>query len=312
MTDPIQPRPDMIGGVPTPPLAILPRLPALFTRRAERLAFLAEGSNLGPYLGFLAALAQVQARLAEALPPLPPLDPDRVAQARAARMPPVDRQAEADDEALGGTLDALIAAAREIEMPAPARLALDALAAAGPEDRAWLIGNVMADDIPADSAAPHLFVAAAVQTHLARRAAGLDAAALVPIRTGVCPVCGGRACASVVTGIMGAEGARYAACAGCQTLWNEVRVKCLCCGENGKIGFQAVSDGSGTADADGTGAQIKAETCGDCGQWVKQMAQNRNPSLDPVADDVASLGLDALMRDSEWRRGGFNPFLIGY
>ena len=66
MTDPIQPRPDMIGGVPTPPLAILPRLPALFTRRAERLAFLAEGSNLGPYLGFLAALAQVQARLAEA------------------------------------------------------------------------------------------------------------------------------------------------------------------------------------------------------------------------------------------------------
>ena len=127
-----------------------------------------------------------------------------------------------------------------------------------------------------------------------------------------CPVCGGRACASVVTGIMGAEGARYAACAGCQTLWNEVRVKCLCCGENGKIGFQAVSDGSGTADADGTGAQIKAETCGDCGQWVKQMAQNRNPSLDPVADDVASLGLDALMRDSAWRRGGFNPFLIGY
>lgn len=70
MTDPIQPRPDMIGGVPTPPLA-MPKLPALFTRRAERLAFLAEGSNLGPYLGFLAALAQVQARLAAALPPLP-------------------------------------------------------------------------------------------------------------------------------------------------------------------------------------------------------------------------------------------------
>ena len=40
--------------------------------------------------------------------------------------------------------------------------------------------------------------------------------------------------------------------------------------------------------------------------------RRRNPSLDPVADDVASLGLDALMRDSEWRRGGFNHFLIGY
>ncbi|KGJ14168.1 formate dehydrogenase accessory protein FdhE, partial [Paracoccus sanguinis] len=82
-------------SVPPPPLAIWPKLPALFAPRAERLAFRAEGSNPGPYLGFLAALAQVQARLAEALPPLPPLDPDHVAQARAARMPPVDRQAEA-------------------------------------------------------------------------------------------------------------------------------------------------------------------------------------------------------------------------
>ena len=38
MSDTIEARPDMIGGVPTPPLAILPKLPAFFTRRAERLA----------------------------------------------------------------------------------------------------------------------------------------------------------------------------------------------------------------------------------------------------------------------------------
>ena len=144
---------------------------------------------------------------------------------------------------------------------------------------------------------------------MARLAATLDAGQLVPIRTGVCPACGGRPASSVVTGIMGAEGTRYAACACCQTLWNEVRVHCLACGTNKGIGYQAVEDAG--AD-DKTGPLIKAETCDGCGSWVKIMAQNRNPSLDPIADDVSSLGLDLLMRDSAWTRAGFDPFLIGY
>ncbi len=33
---------------------------------------------------------------------------------------------------------------------------------------------------------------------------------------------------------------------------------------------------------------------------------------DPVADDVASLGLDLLVREKGFRRGAFNPFLLGY
>lgn len=308
MTD-IQPQPDMIGGVPTPPLAILPRPSRLFGQRADRFDVLAQGSNLGPYLRFLAALTRLQARLADSLPAVTPPDADRVATARAARMPPLDRHALVDDPMLGRTLDALLAEAAAIDMPAPARLALDALKAATPEDRRWLIGNVMDDVIPEDSAAPHLFVAAAIQVHMARLAATLDAGRLVAIRTGVCPACGGKPVSSVVTGVMGAEGARYAACACCQTLWNEVRVTCLSCGSNAKVRYQSVEDGSGD---DKTGAQIKAETCDDCDSWVKQMAQNRNPSLDPVADDVASLGLDALMKGGRWRRAGFDPFLTGY
>ncbi|WP_134724918.1 formate dehydrogenase accessory protein FdhE [Paracoccus luteus] len=305
MTQDIPARPDMIGGVSTPPLAILPRPARLFAARADRFAHLADGSRLAPYLRFMADLTRAQARLADTLPPATAPDPDRVALARAARMPPIDRHAVLDDAALAATLDAVIAAARDIDMPAPARLALDALADAAPEDRRWLIANILDDAIPADSVAPHLFVAAAVQLHLARLAAGLDAGQLVAIRTGVCPCCGGKPAASVVTGVMGAEGARYAACAGCQTLWNEVRVKCLSCGSTKGIGFQSLDDGTGDA-------QVKAETCDECDAWVKQMDQHKNPSLDPIADDVASLGLDALMQGGRWRRGGFDPFLTGY
>lgn len=305
MSDSIQAQPDMIGGVPTPPLAILPKPARLFTQRAERFERLAEGSNLSPYLLFLAALCRVQARLADGLPPPQALPEDRIAMARAARMPPLDRHALIDDPALSKTLDALVGAAREIEMPAQAKLALDALAAATPEDRRWLVSNIMDDVVPEDSTAPHLFVAAAVQVHMARLAAGLDADQLVAIRTGVCPACGGKPASSIITGVMGAEGTRYAACACCQTLWNEVRVKCLSCGSTKGIAFQAVDDGTGEA-------QVKAETCDECESWVKQMAQNRNPALEPIADDVASLGLDALMQGGKWRRAGFNPFLIGY
>jgi FdhE protein len=33
---------------------------------------------------------------------------------------------------------------------------------------------------------------------------------------------------------------------------------------------------------------------------------------DPSSDDVATLGLDMLMVEDGWRRGGHNPFLLGY
>ncbi|MBB1497908.1 formate dehydrogenase accessory protein FdhE [Paracoccus sp. MC1862] len=305
MSDSIEAQPEMIGGVPTPPLAILPKPARLFIQRAERFERLAVGSNLSPYLLFLAALCRVQAQLVGDLPQPQALPEDRIAMARAARMPPLDRHALIDDPLLAQTLDTLVRAAREIEMPAQAKLALDALGAATAEDRRWLVSNIMDDVVPEDSAAPHLFVAAAVQVHMARLAGRLDADQLVAIRTGVCPACGGKPASSIITGVMGAEGTRYAACACCQTLWNEVRVKCLNCGSTKGIAFQAVDDGTGEA-------QVKAETCDECESWVKQMAQNKNPALEPIADDVASLGLDALMRDGKWRRAGFNPFLIGY
>ena len=56
---------------------------------------------------------------------------------------------------------------------------------------------------------------------------------------------------------------------------------------------------------------MKAECCDNCGSYVKIFYQRDNPSLDPVADDVASLGLDMLMRGEPYRRAAFNPFLLG-
>jgi FdhE protein len=44
---------------------------------------------------------------------------------------------------------------------------------------------------------------------------------------------------------------------------------------------------------------------------VKVLYQDKDPALDPIADDVASLALDQLVSASH-RRAGADPFLMGY
>ena len=299
----LQPDPMLIGGVPEPPLALLPDPGAGVQGRARRFAFLAQNHELAPYLGLLAELSRLQARLAATLPSLGPVSPAVAVRAAQAHMPPIDRPALVEDSGLAATLQALLDGAIGLEMPDAARAALDAVLLADVADRRWLLGNVLSDDIPVDSAAPHLFVAAAVQVHLARLAAGLGAGAVVPVAVGACPACGGRPVTSSVMGMQGIENVRYACCAGCATQWNEVRVKCLCCGSTRGLSYRSV----GTDEA-----TVKAEACRECNAWVKIFYKVKNESLDPVADDVGSLGLDILMKDAGVRHGGFNPYLVGY
>lgn len=294
----------MIGGVPDVRFVLPATPPAdLFKTRAARLRFLAKDHQLAPYLLFLAELADRQSALCDDATAVAPVDPARQTFARECRMPPIDRAALADDPALSALLDALIAAMDGVEMPEPARLALRAVATATDEDRRWLLDNALAGEAPAEAAAAHLFVSAATEVYLARLTATLDPALLVPIRTGVCPACGGRPVASQVTGAQEIENLRYCSCGQCTTRWNEVRIKCLCCGSTKGISYRSVEDENAT---------IKAEVCSECQSWVKIMYQVKNPSLDPVADDIGSLGLDLLMKDTGLRRAGYNPALMGY
>src|SRR5262249_22668752 len=82
-----------------------------------------------------------------------------------------------------------------------------------------------------------------------------------------------------------------------------IRAKCCSCGSTKDVTYQEIEGGPGT---------IKAECCGECRTYVKVLHHQKDISLDPIADDVASLGLDLLVRATGLRRGGGNPFLIGY
>jgi FdhE protein len=304
MVNTMQPDPSVIGGVPKAPLAFLPDPDRLFADRAQRFAFLAEHDpRLRPYLSFLGELTLLQARLLDDLPDPDPIPSSRIELARSSRMPPLDRQVLAMDEALHQTLMTLCQEAMTLDMPEPARLALQAVLAADLGDRHWLLENILSDRIPEDSAAPHLFAAAAVQIHMARLAASLDPKDLVRIRTGVCPACGGRPATASISATQGIENVRYATCSCCATRWNEVRVTCLCCGSTKAISYRSVETEE---------AAVKAEVCGDCDSWIKILYQVKNPSLDPIADDVGSLGLDLMMRETDFSKGGINPYLAGY
>lgn len=299
----LEPDPSIIGTIAKPPFARLPDPARMFSARAERLRMIAGAHDLGAYLLFLAGLSELQARLVEALPApdMPPADVQ--ARAHEHAMPPLDRNAFTADAAFAETLGRLLPEAAAIDMPEPARAALERLRALDAPGQDETVRNVLADSIPVEALAEHVFVAAALQVHFARLAQRLDAAALKQVGDGVCPSCGAPPVASAIVAWPGAVGTRFCTCSLCGTRWNFVRSRCTICGSTDKIGFQEIADAGGL---------IKAETCDACRTYTKVLQQQKDPRLDPVADDVASLALDLLVRELGYRRGNVNPFLLGY
>jgi FdhE protein len=162
---------------------------------------------------------------------------------------------------------------------------------------AFLHGSVEAAD-----AGAVLYVAAALQVYFTRMAAALPVAALrlLPQR-GLCPCCGSTPVAGLVTGAGQNPGARYLYCSLCSTAWNHVRAVCITCGESRAISLEGIEGDAGI---------VKAETCGDCRTYAKMIYQAQDMKADPVADDLASLGLDVLVAEAGWSRHAPNPLLL--
>jgi FdhE protein len=291
------PRGDLHAQFAVPPDPV-----ALFARRADRFAARAEGHELAPYLRFMADIARAQAALLPTLPPLSPILADHAARATEHGMPPIDRARLASDPALATTITGFLQAAAALPMPAPAAAALARLRA-DPATQRQHLANALEDAVAADAIAEHVFIAAALQLHAARLAAQLAPDLLKPVGAGLCPACGGAPVACVLVDRPGAHNARYCVCATCATQWNAVRVTCVLCGSTEGIAYQHI---------EGRDDGIAAETCNACHRYVKLLSQTEHPELDPVADDVASLGLDLKLQDAGWRRGAMNPYLTGY
>jgi FdhE protein len=264
----------------------------VFVRRAERLRALAPGHELEGFLRLIAAVAAAQHESLADLPvgALPgrgegvPLDPARLMRDTTWRV------------ALARILERMNGAA----LPEAAGQARRSLAAAPAADLEALADRFLKGDVkPADSA-PTVFVAAALQVAWTRMAALLDVASLDPADLGQCPACGSPPVAGLVSPGGTRFGHRHLHCSLCATSWRYVRSRCVHCGSTDRISFRQFA---GTS-------YLRAECCEACKGYSKVFYLESARVLEPLADDLGSLGLDVLVGEEGFSRVP-NPFVLG-
>jgi FdhE protein len=298
------------------PFLLWPERGTLYAEREMRLRQLARGHAMGDFLGFMAELAHAQHEALAAFPSVPL--PDAAALDRAARLgaPPLPAVDWPRDPAWRASLRGMLSALRP-RAPEAARGVVDRLLAA---DDDWLEGQ--ADCLLTgvmhglDLAAAPL-VAAALQVYWTHLVLAVQAAAQaggqpfgrIDDETS-CPCCGSRPVASITRSSGESLGQRYLTCSLCSTQWHMVRIKCSHCLSTKSLAYQALQ----AADSEGAegvaSAVVQAETCDDCGHYLKILHTDRDPMVEAVADDLATLTLDLLVSEAGRQRHGVNLMLL--
>ena len=291
-----------LGDTTSADFCRLPDPATLFERRSTRFVALSVDHPAAPYLRFLSGVAAAQQAAVGVTTGFAAPDPLHLDRCREHGMPPLRHLVPQKGVTWRPTLDALLGTLATAEMPENARLALLELSN-GDDETLTELASAALDGEPEMERLPEtLFVFAAVQVEMVKLAALLDPLALVPVGEGACPACGSPPVASLVVGWPKAQGSRYLCCSLCATAWNYVRIKCSGCGSTKGISYLGI---------EGHDEVAKGESCESCKGYLKLFQQQKDPLADPVADDVATLGLDLLLREAGWLRLGHNMFLLG-
>ena len=291
----------LAGQIPEIP-AFRPVSADVFEERAQRLEALAHGSSLEPYLRFAAALSAAQDGVLRSFPPVPVPDVPTLAHCREHGMPPLSidghRRAPVWREALSQLVESLDRGA----LPTRGAAMIDGLRGIAAEKLEVAAERLLTGVYSEPDAAEAPFIAAALQAYWVKMALQLGhAATRTPAQIGSCPVCGSPPVASVVR-IGGAQqGLRYLACSLCCSEWHMVRIKCSACGSTKGVTYLGVEGGS---------EAIKAECCDECRTYLKIFYLEKDTSLVPAADDLASLALDMLVDQEGYNRIGPNLLFV--
>ncbi len=288
-----------IGRVEHAPRVILPSGVQLFADRAARFAQLAAGHPMGDYLQLMACIAQAQGNAFDERA-APAVDSASLEQSRQFGMPPLSAQSLSRASQWRDDLRQIIAAARADARQILARN-LAALAAFDETMLEALADRVLAGTTLDADAAFVPFVGAALQVYFTRLAASLNATDVEQCDVAtVCPVCATRPVASVIR-IGGRQSLRYAHCALCGTEWNVVRVKCTACEDDKGVHYLNLE-----SEGRPTDAVTRAEACDECKTYLKIFNQEKDPQVEPYADDLATLALDVLVDEQGFARSGPN------
>jgi FdhE protein len=294
------------GGVVAPDPLILPDPGTRFAATAARLRALADGHPMADWLRFMAGLAQAQHDAVATLAALAAPVADVVSQAVEARMPPLAADGHRRDPLWRESFAILLDSSEDGRfggvVPTEARAVMQSLRARDIAAMEKLADDFLSGGVASADMGAALYVAAALQVYFTCLAGRLSAAdlRLLPER-GLCPCCGSSPVSGVVTASGPTPGTRYLHCSLCATAWNHVRAVCITCGKSRAVSLLGIEGDSGA---------VKAETCGDCRSYAKMLYQLQDMKVDPVADDLASLGLDLLVAEAGWSRHAPNPLLL--
>ncbi|MGU3627086.1 formate dehydrogenase accessory protein FdhE [Comamonas sp. C24C] len=283
------------------PRILLPQVASLFADRAARLRQLSQGNPIADYLQFAAKIVDAQHAAASRVE-LQPLDTDSIERAQQHSMPllpAADHIDPAWHEVLNAMLDTL---AGSEGLPEPLQPLITSLRELSLQERDEIAQRLLQKEVAARHIGMAPFIMAALQVVFARRAAALqvqDVPYTEPAT--ICPVCASEPVASVIRIGGKLAGHRYAHCGTCACEWHMVRVKCTHCESTKGIHYQGI---------DGGGEEVLAETCDECGSYRKIVNQEKNPMVEPLADDLASLMLDLLMSETGFQRASANPLLF--
>ncbi len=283
------------------PFLHIPQRHSVFLDRARRLRTLAQNHTMKDFLLFMAGLCEAQQAALDVFPDVPLPQEAQLKLCREHGMPPLSAQSWKRAPAWQDALHQIAAQVTASATPA-SNEALDRLqqmdgAALEKLADAILSGTYLGMDL---ATAP--FAAAALQVYWTHMATTLGTSAFGRNDiANLCPVCASPPAASIVR-IGGAEqGLRYLGCSLCETQWHMVRAKCSNCESTKSIAYYPIE---GASDA------VKAESCDECGSYLKISYMDKDPNADPVADDLATLALDLMMGESGVSRSGPNLFLM--
>ncbi|WP_416190892.1 formate dehydrogenase accessory protein FdhE [Neisseria sp. CCUG12390] len=276
----------------------------IFTERALRFKELAQAdkSEWNLYLTLLAAVCETQhAVMSRHELTLTQLEPGSTVlpEALAGRVP------SEFFEVFGDIL-------KEVngKITATAAIEVSKLKALNQEQAEALAGRILTRTATDQDRSAEIWVQAALQVIWTAWAMQLTENHVPPTedRT-LCPCCGTEPVGSVVLIKGDLNGFRYMHCPLCNSRWNVLRAKCPTCGNAGNMRIQQIDEKSAPELAP-VYQGANAESCKSCHSYRKLYRQDKQQYADPVADDLATLGLDIAVGEAGFDRAGANPFLL--
>ncbi|OCG28472.1 formate dehydrogenase accessory protein FdhE [Gilliamella sp. wkB108] len=277
------------------PLLFYPSPKTLYIHRAERLRFLAKESTFSDYLNFCATIAEQQANIVKQKPitvdltnilnnDQPPLSINNF---------PLTNSWQ---DYLATILDTFPTTTLQIKQ------VIEQLQQNSVEQLQNKAIYLLKGEFELVEGNESVFIWSALSVYYSQLASQIKGKAIAENtnKHWYCPVCSSMPVASVIQ-LGNNVGLRYLHCSLCESEWYVPRVKCTSCDNMKDIQYFSL---------DNELSATKTECCEACCSYLKILDQDKDPHIEVIADDIASLILDMKTEEEGFAKSGINPFVF--